>query len=414
MGIKMKMFFVAVMISVVCLCGCSKVTELTVKEDKALPENSIEQINYDFVKEFSFALFKQLIDADNPVISPVSAYLALSMAGSGADGTTKAEFQNLFGADMMPVSNALMDILPIDGKETTIALANSAWIDKQFSVNEDWLNGVKTAMDAEAFQADLSTTDTMNSMNKWIKKHTKGLIDKMIDQPLEKDIRLVLFNTVYFKAKWKTQFRAEATCEEDFLLENGEKVPVQMMRHTMDMLYLSNDTAEGVVLPYKSEEGKSNYAFVALKAKSSGQHIREICGKLTYNTLSDLISQSKTELVNLKLPKFEITFDENLNESLQNIGLVEAFDAYADFSLLGTSKMQENLYISLVRQKAKVIVDEEGTEAAAATEVAMSRGGMAMQEPVPVFFDEPFLYIIMDMDNEIPLFIGILDNPAVF
>ena len=127
-----------------------------------------------------------------------------------------------------------------------------------------------------------------------------------------------------------------------------------------------------------------------------------------------MLKNKMTSLVNIKLPKFEISFEDSLNDSLMNMGLVDGFDPEkADFSLMGKNVSGNNLYISLVKQKAKIIVDEEGTEAAAATEVMMAEAcALFPEEPIDVYFDEPFLYIIMDMDREIPLFMGILDNPA--
>lgn len=416
-------FFLLILISLIitiCFCGCG-VTELTAKNysEKAETEN-IEILPeggaYDPVRTFSYELFLQNMDGQNPVLSPVSAYLALSMAGDGSDTATKAEFQELLGDQAMAVSEELMASLHRSSENCTIALANSAWIDKQFLVNEDWTGRIQAFMDAQAFQSDLAAPETMNSMNKWVKKHTNGLIDKMVEKPLDKNIKMVLFNTIYFKAKWSLVFSAEMTRAEDFTLEDSKAVSAQMMRKCTDMDYLSNDLLEGVVFPYRNDEEKdSSLALVALRPKHASQKIREACSGLTSQVIDELLADRQTKLVNLKLPKFEITFDKRLNESLQKMGLTEAFDVEtADFSLLGTTKNGENLYLSLVRQKAKIIVDEEGTEAAAVTEVALSGGGAPdMAMPVDVFFDRPFLYIIMDMDNKIPLFIGILDNPAV-
>ncbi|MDE5699540.1 MAG: serpin, partial [Lachnospiraceae bacterium] len=128
------------------------------------------------------------------------------------------------------------------------------------------------------------------------------------------------------------------------------------------------------------------------------------------------LGNRRTELVNLKLPKFEITFDKKLNDSLSNMGLEECFDVdRANFDQMGKTMSGDNLYISFVRQKAKIIVDEEGTEAAAVTEVIMACGAAITEEaqkPREVYFNEPFVYMIMDMDRELPLFIGILDNPV--
>ena len=142
--------------------------------------------------------------------------------------------------------------------------------------------------------------------------------------------------------------------------------------------------------------------------------VRDMYGMLTNEVITDLLVNRQTKLVNLKLPKFEITFEKKLNESLKNIGLKECFDEEkANFSKMGTTTAGGNLYIDLVFQKAKIIVDEEGTEAAAVTEVLIKEecASIIDEEPINVYFDEPFLYMIMDMETGAPVFMGILDQP---
>ncbi|MDE6221338.1 MAG: hypothetical protein K2G51_13095, partial [Lachnospiraceae bacterium] len=275
-------------------------------------------------------------------------------------------------------------------------------------------------MDAEAFQADLSSEKTMHEINRWIEEQTNGLIDKMLEQPLDEMARLALINTVYFKGKWEIPFEAGDTRKEDFYLHKGQDVTEQvdmMNLYLTDLDYIANEFAEGVILPYQKNSDSSrseNLAFVALKPLENGD-VRDVYNGLTSEVMTDILVNKQTELVNLKLPKFEITFDKELNKALENMGLVECFDLdKANFDQMGKTQSGDNLYIGLVRQKAKIIVDEEGTEAAAATEVIMACGAAMVepQEPKEVYFNEPFVYMILDMDKEIPLFIGILDNPV--
>lgn len=373
------------------------------------------------IQDFSYQFFAQNLDSENPVLSPVSAYLALSMVGLGAEGTTQAEFMNVLGNDMATASGEMMNLLPKNSENTKISLANSAWLVNQFTVDNSWLNEITSLMDAEVIQADLSSPAIVGSMNNWIEDQTNGLIEDMITEPFSTDTMLVLFNTVYFKAKWESPFAVRATFKDKFTLKNGKTISVPMMHknNATDMKYISNDTIEGLVFPYRNWiDADGNFAMIVLKPSSNktgkNTDIRELYSELTTEVISDLLRNAQTKTVNTMLPKFEITFDRELNQSLQNMGLEEAFEAdKANLSLLGTSE-NGNLYIDLVRQKAKIIVDEDGTEAAAATEVATRYAAVRIQQkPINVFFNEPFLYIIMDMDKEIPLFIGILDNPAV-
>ena len=232
----------------------------------------------------------------------------------------------------------------------------------------------------------------------------------MIEKPLDEKARLVLFNTLYFKSTWRDPFIHEMTYNQTFTTTEGkEKETAMMHQNKVYFDYLANDQVDGVILPYAD----SNLAFIALKSKSNTS-IRDYCSSLTAEAISSLLNEKQeSTYMNLTLPKFDITFDQILNDSLINMGLQTAFDeAKADFTDLGTTKQDGNLYIDLVRQKANIRLDEEGTEAAAATEVAMVEAtSLDIEQPVNVTFDQPFLYMIMDMDNQIPLFIGIIDNP---
>ncbi|MDE7275101.1 MAG: serpin family protein [Lachnospiraceae bacterium] len=397
----------------------SAVTDLTGQTAKAVTiDYNIE--SYESVRKFGYDLLAQNIQDNNPVLSPVSAYLALSMAGCGADGTTREEFYNVLGNDMMTLSDDMMNTFPTKGDSLNLSIADSAWIDDAFIVDEVWLGTVRSLMDAEAFQADLSSEKTMHEINRWIEEQTNGLIDKMLEQPLDEMARLALINTVYFKGKWEIPFEAGDTRKEDFYLHKGQDVTEQvdmMNLYLTDLDYIANEFAEGVILPYQKNSDSSrseNLAFVALKPLENGD-VRDVYNGLTSEVMTDILVNKQTELVNLKLPKFEITFDKELNKALENMGLVECFDLdKANFDQMGKTQSGDNLYIGLVRQKAKIIVDEEGTEAAAATEVIMACGAAMVepQEPKEVYFNEPFVYMILDMDKEIPLFIGILDNPV--
>ncbi len=452
-------------------------TNLTQQE---LPMECIDYSidSYNGLQQFSYQLFQQNIGDENPVISPISAYLALSMAGFGADGTTLQEFQKVLGEmdDMAIYSDNFMSTLQQQSENLTLSLANSVWMDNHFTADKSWLGEVKSFTRADVFQSDITSIETMNSMNQWVKQHTNGLIEQILEKPLDSDTRLALLNTLYFKAKWETPFEQMDTYTEAFRLENGSVIPnkeaaenyhndssstvdVPMMHKYGEYYsYIANEFAEGVILPYQNsstaeiynmpdmpveEDAKGvcatpNLAFIALKPRNTENYqkfnrqtkyeetltdyligestVRDMYRMLTDEVIADLLVNRQTKLVNLKLPKFEITFEKKLNESLKNIGLKECFDEEkANFSKMGTTTAGGNLYIDLVFQKAKIIVDEEGTEAAAVTEVLIKEecASIIDEEPINVYFDEPFLYMIMDMDKEVPLFIGIMDNPEV-
>lgn len=397
------------------------------------------QKTYENVRRFSYDLFCQNIQEKNPVLSPLSAYLTLVMAGCGADGTTKTEFMNVLGTDMMSLSADIINIFSVKEAYLNLSIANSAWIDQRFTINETWTNTIKSLMGADTFWMDLTSYETMNHINQWIAMRTNGLIDQMLTEPLgpKELIRLALFNTIYFKGKWENPFAPFNTYKDDFYLLDAHQnncfkrrsVQVDMMRdRTAELEYISNDFAEGVILPYltkqKTGSGLSVFnckniekesckklGFIALKPKGNNS-IRNICSKLNERFIHELLLNRKLEFIDLKLPKFKSAFDVNLIESLIKIGLTECFDENkANLSLIGKDTITgSTLYVSLVRQNAVLTVDEEGTEAAAVTELLGCLRGMPQRQK-ELFFNEPFLYMIIDMERELPLFIGILDNP---
>ena len=164
-----------------------------------------------------------------------------------------------------------------------------------------------------------------------------------------------------------------------------------------------------MLLPYQGGE----FAYVAVLPKE-GTQVRELYRQLTPEALAELLESENWELCNLRLPKYEVSFDKELNDSLQAVGLVRAFDdELADFSGLGKTEQGNPLYISLVKQKAVFRVDEKGTEAAAVTLVAMDECAALIEpEPRELYFDRPFVYMILDLETQVPLFMGIMDDPS--
>ena len=366
---------------------------------------------YEPVQTFSYELFKQNMSEDNPVLSPVSAYLALGMAGTGAKGATLSEFQQVLGTDLDCIPHSLMSTLPRNREGMQISLANSAWVDDDFEAQKDYLVEIDSFYFSDVYRANLSAAQTMQDMNAWIDFNTNGLIPKLLEQPLDEEARLALFNTIYFKGQWALGFEKNATKERDFYLADGTVEQVDMMHlYGENLQYVNTKDAVGVVLPYKDED----MVFVALMP-AGDESVREMYENMEWSDICDILQQKKKTLCNLQLPKFEVEFEKKLNSSLQEMGLEKAFDeVQADLSGMGKSKDGYNIFIDLVYQKAVVIVDEEGTEAAAVTEIVVDRANCIeiAEPPVNIFFNEPFLYMIVDKEKEIPLFMGIMDNPS--
>ncbi len=232
----------------------------------------------------------------------------------------------------------------------------------------------------------------------------------MLEDPLDETTRLALLDAIYFNGDWEIPFDALDTMELPFTREDGTQIQVDTLRMMEEnQRYLHSSLGEGVLLPYQG----GDFAYVAILPEE-GTSVRQLYSSLTPEALAELLESENTELCNLSLPKYEVGFDRKLNESLQAMGLVRAFEEeMADLSGLGTTIQGNPMYISLVRQKAVFRLDEKGTEAAAVTMVAVNECA-ALLEPRPreLHFDRPFVYMILDLESRIPLFVGIMDNPG--
>lgn len=366
--------------------------------------------SYGALQQFSHGLMLENMGEENPLLSPVSAYLALGMAAMGARGETLQEFQEVMGDNMPAVSRKLMELYPRKQEGMVLNIANSAWVDQELTPNGQWVREIEEIFRGEGYRGILSSQATMEQINAWCSENTRGLVPKMLEAPLDETARLALLDAIYFKGDWEIPFDALDTTELPFTREDGTQIQVDTMRMMEENLrYLHSSLGEGVLLPYQG----GDFAYAAILPEE-GTPVRQLYGSLTPQALAELLESENTELCNLRLPKYEVSFDRMLNESLQAMGLVRAFEGdLADLSGLGTTEQGNSMYISLVRQKAVFRVDEKGTEAAAVTMVAIAECA-ALLEPRPreLYFDRPFVYMILDLESRIPLFVGIMDNPG--
>ncbi|MCI9074057.1 MAG: serpin family protein [Lachnospiraceae bacterium] len=366
--------------------------------------------SYEALRRFSHGLMLENMEEENPLLSPVSAYFALGMAAMGARGETLQEFQEIMGDNMPAVSRKLMEFYPREQEGMVLNIANSAWVDQELTPNGQWVQEIEEIFRGEGYQGILSSQATMEQINAWCSENTRELVPKMLEDPLDETARLALLDAIYFKGDWEIPFDALNTVKQPFTTEDGTRLQVDTMCMTeKNQRYLHSSLGEGVLLPYQG----GDFAYVAILPEE-GTPVRQLYSSLTPEALAELLESENTELCNLRLPKYEVSFDRKLNESLQAMGLVRAFEEkLADFSGLGTTGQGNPMYISLVRQKAVFRVDEKGTEAAAVTMVAIAeRAALLEPRPRELYFDRPFVYMILHQESQIPLFVGIMDNPG--
>lgn len=347
--------------------------------------------------QLGFDVLRALTDGTkNQVLSPVSLAYALAMAAEGAEGATEDEIEKALGTD------DLDDWIEKNGSKLTNAglkLANAAFITGEIQPDADYIEDLKKEFGAEWFEA---SDDMVDKINQWTKEHTDGLIEKLIDGELDPLSQLVLVNAVAMDAKWSLPFEADATTDGTFHAPDGD-VTVPMMHQMLFADYAETDEALILRLTY-SDSGLS----MLLALPKDGQSVTGVLDALSEKGLSYFSFPEEMTNISLTMPKVDLSAKNTLNDALQALGIRTAFSDSADFSDI-TKEMP--LQIAEVMQKARLVVDEDGTKAAAATEVeirAMAAPGM----PVDFALDRPFVAVIAEEETGTVCFASVIANPA--
>ncbi len=355
---------------------------------------------------FGVELLRQLRaqEGGQVVISPLSAALALSMSANGAQGDTLEQFEALFGGDLDAINAAcsqLMQEYQALGGSTQCHIANSVWADPEGQIKDEFVGKCQGIFDAQVFQADLSDKSIVKAVNGWVSDNTEKMIPNIIDKPFGEDSAALLINALYLKNTWLSKFDPNSTGKRVFAHADGKTQKIDFLNDGYTGFdYVKGDGVQGVVLPY--DDGRLGFAALL----PDGDLDSWLSG-LTGGQLAALVTGAENAyFFDLGLPKFEQEWNGQLGDALQAMGLDRAFDSgLADFSALGDDP--NGYFISQVIQSAKIAVNEDGTEAAAATIVDMACGSaMPPEDGVRLVFDRPFLYGIVDIQTGMPLFLG--------
>ncbi len=366
--------------------------------------------------DFTLALYDKLrgsTSKSNLFFSPYSISTALAIVYAGARGNTEKQMatamhftlpdQNLYSA-----FGALQKQLIQEDKSSgyRLLLANALWLQKDESFLKEFLDLTKDYYGAGLSQLDFvkETEKSRQIINSWVEEKTKDKIKDLIPQgSVSPDTKLVLTNAIYFKGEWQTKFRWWKTRNADFNISDKNKIEVRMMHLKEDFRYYEDEKMQILELPYKGNELSM---LVLLPKETEG--LKKVEGTLTTESLNALLSKMHQREVDVYFPKFKIFWGTVLNNTLAALGMPDAFDRNkADFS--GINGIG-GLFISDVFHKAFIEVNEEGTEAAAATAVGISA---AIHVEPPIFrADHPFIFIIKDNRSGSILFMGRVMNPA--
>lgn len=407
-------------LSLLSSCSTSTAKELTaapikLTQDDIMAHDLDARTVHAALTDFGLELLQKTRDAEkrSALVSPLSVALALSMTANGADGNTLSQFEEVLGDGVSVESvnvacRGLMAIYRNLTGSTKCSIANSLWVDPDGQIKDDFVGKCQGIYSAQVFQAELSDAAIVKDLNGWVSEHTNKMIPSIIDQPFPEETACLLVNALYLKNKWLYEFDPLATHEREFHHLDGDHSRMDFLsKHDTTLSYLQGEGAQGVVLPY--DDGR--LAFFALLPDvytdaaylSFGDWLDTLDG----DSLSRLInSREDAMFLSFAMPKFTAEWNGGLTDILPGMGLEDAFvPGTADFSKMGDNP--DGYYISQVIHAAKIEVNEKGTEAAAAT-VAAPAGGSPAPSPegITLILDRPFLYGIIDLQTNVPLFLG--------
>lgn len=349
----------------------------------------------------------------NLCLSPLSLEMAMGMAANGAAGSTRREIKEAMGWGSMSMSQfdhrqqQLLQQLQ-SGEDITVELANSVWINKQAgSVKRSFVKANKSYFNAEVTRLPFNASAT-ERINRWCAAHTQDKITNIVEQ-VDAAVQMYLINALYFKGTWLNRFNEAVTRSDLFNTAHDGGVSVRMMHQQSYFEYAEQPEGQLVEMPFVCV-GEQQYSFYVL-LPAEGTTADAVLDSLSGTKWQQWIDALRSQEVNLSLPKFRMEYAAQLNTTLQALGIKRAFGAEADFS--GIS--QKPLAIDVVLQKTYLDVTETGAEAAAVTAIAMMRA-TAMQAPkVKVMrVDRPFLFCLAEKKSGTVLFVGKVENPALF
>ena len=392
--------------------GCSGTAKKLSGQKSANPIQVVHAAESDILtSQFAMELLQNSLNEEgNTIISPMSVLCALAMTANGAKGETLAQMEEVLGMTVEQLNQGIYTYcgsLP-DEEKCKMILSNSIWLteDGDFFVNEEFLQTNADYYVAEIFEAPFDQS-TVKDINNWIRRNTDGKIKELISDIPDSTI-MCLINALSFDAEWSRIYEDYQIREDKFTREDGKTRVIDYM-NSEENYYLENEYGTGVIKYYHG----GRYAFAGLLPKE-GMTVKDYLSTLNGEELYHMLENVQETPVITKIPKFETEYSLEMSAILKQMGMEDIFDVeLADLTGIGTSATG-NIYVSQVIHKACIIVDEKGTEAGAATAVLLDTGAaIPVDEPEPkqVLLDRPFVYLILDMENQVPVFAGVYMMP---
>jgi len=406
------------------LVGCSEVNNMNSSVAQSVPVERQESptpeqvvapvVNSKLIAantKFGFKLFSEILQQEsskNIFVSPASVAIALAMTYNGASGETQQamakalELQEITLQEVNSGNAAISAGLTNTDSKVELTIANSLWAKQEYPIKQDFLQRSQKFYKAKVTNLDFSDRAAPTIINNWVNQSTRGKITQIIDSINPNDV-LFLINAIYFKGKWRTEFDKNQTADYPFYLPAGGQKQHPMMSQTGEYRYYENEKFQAISLPY-GEDGKlSLYIFLPNQNTS----LSDFYQGLNTENWEKWMTLFRNREGLIRLPRFKMEYDLTLNQTLKALGMEIAFRDEANFSGIG-----DNLLISEVKHKTFVEVNEEGTEAAAATSVAIAvTAVIPAQEPFQMIVNRPFFCAIRDNQTGTVLFMGSIVEP---
>ena len=358
--------------------------------------------------QFSFKAYNLLKQSnDNFVFSPYSMSSAIAMTSIGARNVTKSEIINTFGfsSNLIDLGTSYYKSQNSESKTKNLYNANSLWLDNTLKLNSYFID-----FNSKYFSSAIKQTDFLKNVeesrleiNKWVETNTNNKIKDLLNSSsVDNTTRLVLVNAIYFKDSWKNKFIERNNFESEFQVSNRKKVSTTFMVQNVNTWHYSTKNYAIIDIPYSN----NGYSLMIILPKSL-KNLKKLEKDLGYDLYRNYLKNKEKKRVKLSIPKFNIESSYDLNKTLIKLGMKSAFGASADFT--GITEL-ERLYISKVIHKANININEEGTEAAAATAVTM-RKTSTLPGQIDFHIDKPFIYILRNTNNNCIYFMGKIINP---
>ena len=374
--------------------------------------------------EFAWRLFQTMQEQQgdtSTVLSPISVTYMLGMLNAGAAGTTRDEITATlgFGSDPTAVNEfckKMIEGAPNVDPAATVKIANCINVNsaKGLSLLKQYVNDMKDYYSAQIEALDFTKSSSLEKINKWCSKNTDGMIPSILDE-INPDAAMYLLNAIYFKATWTEKFDPKDTRDMDFTMPNGSADKRKMMHRKALAAYGKNDLCEMLCLPYGSN-GYSMYVLLPVEGKT----VDDVIQGLSADAVQQQLFVMDPHEVDILMPRFTTSSETMLDKVLPAMGMIRAFNPYyAEFPNMAqvaygfdedpNMELNRNLYVSMIKQKAKIEVNEEGTKASAVTIAEM---GFTAAPPPPQYQQvdfhatRPFVYYIVETSTRSIFFMG--------